>query len=106
MRRESSSVRTVTIKEDGDVTGYTRHVVAEGVGPKGSITLYRWHVLAHNGRPLPDSRNRGFSIEHRDRQGLHLWTIDTNDHFKAIALLCRYAAGESLPNEWNEEHGR
>ena len=80
--------------------------MAEGAGPKGSVTLYRWHILDTKGRPLPDSRNRGYSVEHRDKQGRHLWTIDTADHFKAIALLCRYAAGESLPNEWKEEHGR
>ena len=104
MSRES--VRTVTVKEDDEVTGYTRSVVAEGAGPKGSVTLYRWHILDTKGRPLPDSRNRGYSVEHRDKQGRHLWTIDTADHFKAIALLCRYAAGESLPNEWKEEHGR
>lgn len=96
------SVRTVTIKEDDEVTGYTRSVVAEGAGPKGSVTLYRWHVLDQKGHPLPDPRNRGYSIEHRDKQGRHLWTIDTADHFKAIALLCRYAAGESLPNEWSQ----
>ncbi len=95
----SETVRTVTIKEDNEVTGYTRSIVAEGVGPKGSITLYRWHVLDGKGRPLPDARNRGYSIEHVSASGVHEWTIDCGDHFKAIALLCRYAAGASLPNE-------